>query len=240
LDLLLASSSKSHPHGYLQHLLDEIDDWLDGVERVVFVPWALADWDAYTTLARAAFADLGVEVVGVHESHDPAWHLGSCDAVFVGGGNTFRLLDELQRSGAVPTLKYRVASGELKYMGTSAGTNVACPTISTTNDMPIRWPAWGPGALGLVPFQINAHYLDADARSTHQGETRLERLDEFHEEHDVPVVALREHAWLRVGDRVRVGGSDHGRGPGLLLRRGHDPVELGHGDVLDAHHLAKK
>src|SRR6185295_14640441 len=125
----------------------------------------------------------------------------AAEAVSVGGGNTFRLLDTLQRSGLLGPLRLRVLAG-MPYVGASAGTNIAAPTIKTTNDMPIVQPA-SFEALDLLPFQINPHYLDADPASPHMGETREERLREYLEENQAPVVGLREGAWLdRDGARL--------------------------------------
>src|SRR5262249_19579645 len=117
----------------------------------------------------------------------------------------------------------------MPYMGSSAGTNIAAPTIRTTNDMPIVQPA-SFEALGLVPFQINPHYLDPDPKSTHMGETREQRLREFHEENEAPVVGLREGAWMRIeGDRAILGGARGAR----IFRRDEEPEERGTGDSLD-------
>lgn len=147
--------------------------------------------------------------------------------MFVGGGNTFRLLTELHDHGLVETIRHR-ARGGMPYMGTSAGSNVAAPTLKTTNDMPIVEPP-SFGALGLVPFQINPHYVDPDPSSRHMGETRDLRLAEFLEENDVPVVALREGAMLSLeGAVLHLLGSSGGK----LFRRGAQPAELGDGADL--------
>lgn len=241
-DLLLASSSRCHPGGHLDHLLDALHTWADGIDEVVFVPWARTDHDGYTATARASLGRLGVDVVGLHEAPDPVAAVAEADAVFVGGGNTFLLLDTLQRTGVLSVLADRARSGALRYLGTSAGTNVACPTIQTTNDMPVVWPADGPTAMGLVGFQVNAHFLDADPTSTHQGETRLDRLAEFHEHHDTPVLGLREHGWIRVTDHgAHVHGlASHDRAPATLVRPGEPPREVEGGTDLAAVGLAPR
>lgn len=233
-DLLLASSSRCHPGGHLDHLLDALGPWTEGIREVLFVPWARTDHDAYTATARDSLARVGVEVTGIHRAEDPVAAVGRADAVFVGGGNTFLLLDTLQRTGVLPVLADRARSGALRYLGTSAGTNVACPTIQTTNDMPVVWPADGPTGMGLVDVQVNAHFLDADPSTTHQGETRVERLAEFHEHHDTPVVGLREHGWLRVrGDEVVVEGlAPAPAAPAVLLTRDAPPRELPAGSPI--------
>jgi dipeptidase E len=145
--------------------------------------------------------------------------LAAAEAVFVGGGNTFRLLDRLQRTGLLGLVRERVLEG-MPYMGASAGTNIAAPTIRTTNDMPIVEPA-GFGAFGLVPFQINPHYLDAVPGSRHMGETREERLREYLEENGVPVLGLREGAWL-LREQAALTLRGH---TARVFRRGRDPEE---------------
>lgn len=234
-DLVLASSSRCHPGGYLDHLAPTLRDWAEDVSEVLFVPWAQVDHDGYTATARARLGELGLAVTGVHEHPDPIAAVHAASAVFVGGGNTFLLLDTLQRTGVLETLRDVMRRGSAKYLGTSAGSNVACPTIQTTNDMPVVWPAAGPGAAGLVDVQINAHYLDPDPASTHQGETRLQRLAEYHQHHTTPVVGLREHGWLRVrGDTATVEApSDVADAPAVLVRPDAPPRDLPAGTVLD-------
>jgi len=219
--LLLLSNSTNHGGGYLDHAMADIREWLGAARRLAFVPFALRDHAGYAARARARFAREGIEVTGVTADEAGCAVLEEAEYVFVGGGNTFRLLDLLQRSGALDVLRRRARAG-LPYLGASAGTNVATPTLKTTNDMPIVQPV-SFEALGLVPFQINAHYLDADPSTTHMGETREERLREFLEENDAVVIGLREGSWLQVsGDRGRL----RGPRPARLFRRGHDPVEL--------------
>lgn len=226
--LLLLSNSTNHGAGYLDHAMDAITSFLGPVRRLVFVPFALHDWAAYTARARERFARAGIEVEGATADAQASAALEKAEAVFVGGGNTFRLLDRLQRSRFLDILRRR-AMGGMPYLGASAGTNIAAPTIRTTNDMPIVQPA-GFSALGLVPFQINPHYVDADPSSRHMGETREERLREFLEENDTPVLALREGAWLRVeGDRAVLEGANGAR----LFGRAVEAEELATGAQLD-------
>ncbi|MFF0223631.1 dipeptidase PepE [Streptomyces sp. NPDC004629] len=228
MKLLLLSNSTAPGRGYLEHALDEILDALGTVRRLVFVPYALADHDAYTGKVAAALEPLGIEVTGVHTAADPVAAVREADAVFVGGGNSFRLLTALHTRGLVTAIRDRVADGAV-YLGSSAGTNMACPTVRTTNDMPIVQPPTFE-ALGLLPFQINPHYLDASPDSTHMGETRAERLEQFLEENDVPVVGLREGTWLRrADDRLTLGGTSAGA---VLFRRGETPEELAAGRDL--------
>ncbi|MCW0211911.1 MAG: dipeptidase PepE [Pseudonocardia sp.] len=224
--LLLLSNSTNHGSAMFAHAREALARFFDGRE-VLFVPYAAADHEAYAAKAVSAFAEAGVSATPLPVG-DPASAVQGCEAVFVGGGNSFRLLRELQRSGLTTAIPEAVAAGA-HYGGASAGTNMACPTLRTTNDMPIVEPA-GFAALGLLPFQINPHYLDPDPGSRHMGETRETRIAEFHEENDVPVLGLREGAWLlREQDRLTL----HGH-TARLFRRGAEPVEYGPGSDLGA------
>ncbi len=226
--LLLISNSTSHGSGYLDHCAEHFQTRLAGVQRVLFVPFALFDRDRYAATARARLEQMGFAVDALHRAADPREAVAEAEAIFVGGGNTFRLLDSLYRLGLIEAIRQRVASGT-PYIGTSAGSNVACLSIKTTNDMPIVQPP-SFDALGLVPFNINPHYLDPDPDSTHQGETREQRIREFHEENTPPVVALRESAMLHIeGNHVTF----HGNTGARLFQRGRDPVEHKDGDRLD-------
>jgi dipeptidase E len=218
--LLLVSNSTEAGRGYLEHCARAVQELFGARRRIAFVPWALADLDGYARKARERFAALGYELRSVHEARDPRQVLDACEGVFIGGGNTFRLLRALYVSGLFDALRERVPSG-LPYLGTSAGSNVATRSIRTTNDMPIVEPP-SFEALDFVPFQINPHFLDADPASTHMGETRETRIREFHEEHAEPVLGLREGAWLfRDGDRLALCGDTGAR----LFRRGMEPLE---------------
>jgi dipeptidase E len=227
-DLLLLSNSSVHGHGFLQHALDPIARFLDGRRTLHFVPFALAVHDGYTDMVREALASLGVDVVGLHSVDDPRAALESAEVVFVGGGNSFRLLRALQQHDLMDVIRRRVRAGALSYMGSSAGTNQACPTIRTTNDMPIVEPA-GFESFGLVPFQINPHYQDPDPGSRHMGETREKRIREFLEENDVPVLGIREGTWLRRRDH---GLTLHGESGAVLFRRDEDAVPFDDGADL--------
>jgi dipeptidase E len=228
--LLLISNSTLHGSGYLDHAADEIREVLAGVRHVLFFPYALHDRAGYAAKARQRFEALGFELTSIHERPDPVEAVNRAEAVFIGGGNTFRLLSALCATGTLPAIRERVAAG-MPYVGSSAGSNVACPTIMTTNDMPIVQPP-SFQALGLVPFQINPHYLDPDPGSRHMGETREERLRQFLEENATPVAALREGAMLQVaGERVVLRGSAGMR----VFRRDTAPTE--HLPVADVHGL---
>ena len=225
---MLFSNSTNHESGYLDHGMESIRLFLGPVTNMVFVPFALHDTEAYTEKVRRRLAPAGISVEGVTADAEGAARVAAAEAVFGGGGNSFRLLDCLQRSGILDVLRDRVDAG-LPYLGASAGTNVACPTIRTTNDMPIVQPP-SLDALGVVPFQINPHYIDSPPGSRHMGETRDTRRKEYLEENDLAVVALREGAWLRVeGPTLKLRGAPGGR----LFRRGRRVEELSDGAVLD-------
>ena len=228
LRLLLISNSTLHGSGYLDHAAAEICNFLGDLKRVLFVPFALQDRDAYAAQARARFAQMGYELNSIHLGNDPVRAIAEHDAIFIGGGNTFRLLKTLYEQNLLDQIRERVRAG-MPYIGSSAGSNVAAPTIKTTNDMPIVQPR-SFAALNLVTFQINPHYLDADPSSTHKGETREERIIQFLEENATPVVGLREGAMLRIEHgQTLLKGSTGAR----IFRRGLEPVETLPGAYLD-------
>lgn len=223
--LLLLSNSRAADGTYLAWPRNEIRTLLgEQFPSVLFVPYAAAPgtgaaYDAYTGRVRTVFADMGYAVVSVHECADPVQAVRGAAAIVVGGGNTFHLLAKLYCAGLVEVIAERVRAG-IPYVGWSAGSVIACPTISTTNDMPIIEPLTL-RALGLVPFQINAHYTDAHPPG-HQGETRAERIAEFLSvQPTMTVVGLREGSLLRVtGDDVRLVGTC-----ARLFRAGQPAVE---------------
>ena len=196
--LLLSTSRTFAAPRPLDHAMPAVRAFLEGVRELVFVPFALRDRAGYTARIAARLAEEGIRVRGLTPHGEGRRVLQDAEAVFVGGGNTFRLLKAMQDADLLDPLGERVRAG-LRYMGASAGSNLAGPTIMTTNDMPIVQPA-GFLALGLVPFQINPHYVDPDPASRHMGETREERLREYLEENDRVVVGLREGSWLEVED----------------------------------------
>ena len=226
--LLLISNSTLHGSGFLDHAEAELRDFLGPIERVLFVPFALHDRDGYAQKARERFARMGYALDSIHEISDKQQAVRDAQSIFIGGGNTFRLLTALYDFDLLSLIRERVENG-MPYIGSSAGSNVAAPTIKTTNDMPIVEPP-SFNALGLVSFQINPHYLDPDPSSTHMGETREERLLQYLEDNDVPVVGLREGAMLRIEEGVTLlKGSTGAR----IFRKGQEPLEVLPGAVLD-------
>jgi dipeptidase E len=208
-----------HAGGDISSAGDEILEHFHGARRAAMVPWAMKDPDRAVTRFNDRFAGRGFEVTGLHTVPNPAASLAEADAIVVSGGNSFRL--DTVRSAIV---------GGVPYFGASAGANVACPTIRTTNDMPIVQPP-SFAAFGLVPFQINPHYIDPPPPEARIGETREERLEEFLEENQVTVVALREESWLVVSSNTM---SLHGTGGALLFRRGSPPEPIAGGADLSA------
>ena len=219
-NVLLISNSTVYGRGYLDHVESEIKSFLGSARRVLFFPFALHDRDAYTATARRRFDAMGYSLESAHETAVPQKAVEETDAIFIGGGNTFRLLKALEDLDVLEAIRHKVSRGA-PYIGSSAGSNVAGPTIKTTKDMPIVQPC-SFDSLGLVSFQISPHYLDPDPNSTHMGETQEERILQFPEENDTPVVGIREGAWLLCDDgTITLKGQTGAR----IFRRGHVPVE---------------
>jgi dipeptidase E len=226
--LLLISNSTLYGSGFLDHAESEVRNFLGSIERVLFVPFALYDRDGYAEKARERLERMGYSVDSLHAAQDKQQTVREAEAIFIGGGNTFRLLKTLYDFDLVSLIRERVEGG-MPYMGSSAGSNVAAPTIRTTNDMPIVEPP-SFDALRLVSFQINPHYLDPDPNSKHMGETREERLLQYLEENETPVVGLREGAMIHVASGVTtLKGSTGAR----IFRRGKEPLEVEPGTILD-------
>ncbi|GAB5465274.1 MAG: dipeptidase PepE [Candidatus Kapaibacteriales bacterium] len=201
MNLLLASTSTVHGNPYLGYFDGALEEFFSGVKELIFIPYARPGGithDEYTQKAAERFLELGIKTKGLHEYDDVQSAIENAEAIFTGGGNTFVLVDKLYEMMLHNTIKKSVEGG-CKYMGTSAGTNIAGITINNTNDMPIVYP---PGFLGLdlVPFNFNPHYLDPDPTSTHKGETRETRIKEFHSKSDIPVLGIREGTWIEGND----------------------------------------
>lgn len=226
--VLLISNSTLYGSGYLDHAEKEIRDFMGNVARVLFVPFALYDRDAYSSMARKRFKAMGYELDSIHTASDPQRAVNDTEAIFIGGGNTFRLLKALYDFDLLQTIRQRVEKG-MPYIGSSAGAIVAGLTLKTTKDMPIVEPP-SFDALDLVPFQISPHYLDPDPNSTHMGETQEERILQFLEENDAPVVGMREGAMVRAehGSAILKGSSG-----ARIFRKGQEPVETLPGEKLD-------
>ena len=221
--ILLASTSTVYGGTYLSYLQDELIDFFTGIDEILFVPYARPSGithDEYTQIAQQFFNRIGKSIVGLHTFADPKKAIRQAKAIFTGGGNTFVLVNQLYGLEVMDVLREAVENGTL-YMGTSAGSNIAGQTMQTTNDMPIVYPP-SFKTLGLVPFNINPHYLDPDPQSKHKGETRETRIKEFHVFNDTPVIGLREGSWLRVEDeKVSLKGDLTAR----IFLKGQEPYE---------------
>ena len=222
--LLLLSNSTNYGSGFLEHATGTIRDFLGtAVSEILFIPFAgvRVDANAFTEKVRDRLGPLGYKVTGIHTARDQAGAVRAAAAIAVGGGNTFHLLETMAHKGLLGPIRERVRAG-VPFIGWSAGANVACPTIRTTNDMPIVEPPTL-DALGFLPFQINPHYTDA-RMPDHSGETRAERLLEFIEVNpDVPVLGLREGSILRVeGPVMTLLGDKSAR----VFRKGRDPEDV--------------
>lgn len=229
-NVLLASTSTLYGEEYLDYLLPELSGFFAGVSEIVFIPFARPggiSHDDYTEKVRETFATIGIKVCGLHTFSEPEQAIAEAKGFFTGGGNTFLLVQQLHNSNLMQVLKQRVESG-IPYLGTSAGSNIGGLNMKNTNDMPIVYPS-DFTTMGLVPFNINAHYLDPDPASTHNGETRETRIKEFHVFNDTPVVGLREGSWVRVKDSlVTTEGSRSSR----IFLAGMAPYELESGSQL--------
>ncbi len=225
--ILLISNSTVCGRGYLDHVEEEIKNFLGKIDNMIFFPFALHDRDAYSAKAAERFSAMGYALKSAHRVRDPKKSIEETNAVFIGGGNTFRLLKALQDLDLLDPIRRKIKDGA-PYIGTSAGSNVAGPTIKTTKDMPIVQPR-SFDSLGLVPFQISPHFQDPDPNSTHMGETQEERILQFLEENETPVVGIREGAWLLCeSGAVTLKGQTGAR----IFRRGKAPVEAKQGDNI--------
>jgi dipeptidase E len=226
--VLLISNSTLYGSGYLDHAESEIRSFLSDVKTVLFVPYALYDREAYASMARKRFEKMGYALESIHTANNPQQAVNNAESIFIGGGNTFRLLKALYDADVLEPIRQRVAEG-MPYVGSSAGSNVAGPTIKTTKDMPIVQPP-SFDALGLVTFQISPHFQDPDANSTHMGETQEERILQFLEENDTTVAGLREGAIVRLEHgSYTLKGSSGAR----IFRKGQEPVEVKPEDNLN-------
>lgn len=208
-NMIIASTSTLHESGYLAYLMEELTVFFKDIDTVLFIPYARPGGithDEYTQKASNAFSEISKQVKGLHEFDNPQEAIKQAKAIFVGGGNTFVLVNQLYKYHLIAPLQESIHNGT-PYLGTSAGSNICGLTINTTNDMPIVYPP-SFKTLASVPFNINPHYLDPDINSKHMGETRETRIKEFHAFNSQPVVGLREGSWLTVtGDQILLKGA---------------------------------
>ena len=208
-NLIIASTSTLHQGSYLDYLLPELEVLYSETEEVLFIPYARPggiSHDQYTVKAAEAFKKINKKVVGIHTFTNPVAAIKNAKAIFTGGGNTFVLVKALHELGVMQPLREVIFDGT-PYLGTSAGSNICGPTMMTTNDMPIVYPP-SFKTLGVIPFNLNPHYVDPDPNSKHMGETRETRIKEFHTQNTIPVLGLREGSWLRVqGEEIVLEGT---------------------------------
>ena len=185
------------------HLMKEN---FEGCKKVIFIPYASRDYDEYTNSVKEMFSHLEFEIIGIHELNNPLVELEKMEGIYVGGGNTFSLVQKLHEKEILEVIRRKVLENGIPYAGVSAGANVACPTMQTTNDMPIDLvPSFE--TFDIVPFQINPHYhpggiwwKENNELREHFGETRKRRIEEFHNYNDTPVIGLYEGSFLICDD----------------------------------------
>jgi dipeptidase E len=230
MNVLLASTSTLYGGNYLEYLTTEIAELFAGIDEIIFIPFARPggiSHEDYTSNARNFFSQLNIKVKGLHEFEDKVGAINTGKGFFTGGGNTFLLVKTLHEENLMNILKENVEKGK-PYMGSSAGSNIGGLNIKTTNDMPIVYPP-SFETMGLVPFNINPHYLDANPDLKHNGETRETRIKEFLTQNDTKVVGLREGNWIRrIGNQITVEGSQLTR----IFEKDKEPYEIEAGTEL--------
>jgi dipeptidase E len=229
-NLIIASTSTLHGGDYLDYLLPELESHFGHCKTVLFIPYARPggiSHEDYTNKVKTAFAKINIAIKGLHEFENPIEAIRTAEGIFTGGGNTFLLVTQLYKYNIMEILAEAVKNG-IPYLGTSAGSNITGLTMQTTNDMPIIYPP-SFRTLGLIPFNLNPHYLDADLQSKHMGETRETRIMEFHQFNTLPVLGLREGSWLEVkGEKIILKGGL----PARLFMQNQAPKELESGSDL--------
>ena len=202
-NLIVASTSTIYGKKYLEYLEEALVILFQNTSEILFVPYARPGGithDAYTNIAAKAFKNLGKQVRGIHTYENPIAAIENAKGIFTGGGNTFLLVQQLYKNKIMATMRAALLAGT-PYLGTSAGSNICGVTMQNTNDMPIVYPP-SFKTMGVIPCNVNAHYLDPDPTGTHMGETRETRIKEYHTQNTVPVVGLREGSWLVVQDET--------------------------------------
>lgn len=223
-NLLLASTSTLHGSDYLEYLLPELQLHFKNCKTVLFIPYARPNGishEEYTQKTALAFAKINITIKGLHEFEDPAVAIQEAEGIFTGGGNTFLLVNQLYYHKIMTILKETLEKGT-PYLGTSAGSNIGGLSMQTTNDMPIIYPP-SFQTLGLIPFNLNVHFLDKDEQSTHMGESRETRINEFHQFNNFPVLGLKEGSWLEVKKETII---LKGNLSAKLFRKNFSPTEI--------------
>ena len=230
-NILIASTSTLANENYLEYLLPELTTHFKDCDTILFIPYARPggiSHQEYTSMVGLAFAKINKKVIGIHQFEDAAEAIKNAEGIFTGGGNTFVLVSQLYKNNVIEILSEVIKNGT-PYLGTSAGSNICGLSMQTTNDMPIVYPP-SFKTLGLIPFNLNPHYLDPDTSSKHMGETRETRIKEYHAFNTVPVLGLREGSWLDVkGESITLKGNLKAR----LFRQNQIPEELETGTDLN-------
>ena len=230
MNIILASTSTLFGGNYLEYLSNEITELFHGIDEIIFIPFARPggiSHDDYTQKAREFFATINIKVKGLHEFEDQKEALNQAKGFFTGGGNTFLLVKELHEKNLMQLLKENIEQGK-SYLGCSAGSNIGGLNMKTTNDMPIVYPP-SFDTMGLVPFNLNPHYLDPNPELKHNGETRETRIKEFLTQNETKVAGLREGNWIRkIGDQITVEGIELTR----IFENGKEPYEIEPGTAL--------
>lgn len=231
MNILLASTSTLFGEQYLSYLKSTIVDLFKGIDEIIFIPFARPSGishEAYTKKAAEFFSTININIKGLHEFEDKALAVADAKGFFTGGGNTFLLVKTLHELGLMNILKQSIRENGKPYLGCSAGSNIGGINMKTTNDMPIVYPS-SFDCMGLVPFNINPHYLDPQPEIKHNGETRETRILEFLTQNDIKVIGLREGNWIRrIGDKITVQGTELTR----IFERGKEPYEIEAGSIL--------
>ena len=230
MNVLLASTSTLFGGEYLEYLKEELIDLYKGIDEIIFIPFARPggiSHDDYTSKAQSFFETINIKVKGLHEFDNKIEALHSAKGYFTGGGNTFLLVKTLHEENLMSVLKQNIETGKA-YLGCSAGSNIGGQNMKTTNDMPIVYPP-SFECMGLVPFNLNPHYLDPNPDLKHNGETRETRIKEFLMQNDTKVVGLREGNWIRrIGNKITVEGNELTR----IFEKGIEPYEIEAGSEL--------
>ncbi len=229
-NILLASTSTVYGSGFLDYLLPELHNHFRDCKTLLFIPYARSGgmtYEEYTAKVALVFAKINITVTGIHEFENPVAAVQNAEAIFTGGGNTFVLVSQLYKNQVMEVLAEKLKTGT-PYLGTSAGSNIAGLTIQTTNDMPIVYPP-SFETLGMIPFNLNPHFIDSEGLDTYMGETREARINEFHTFNSIPVLGLREGSWLDIkGETITLKGNLKAR----LFRQNQKPEELESGSDL--------
>ncbi|MDC1312913.1 dipeptidase PepE [Flavobacteriaceae bacterium] len=228
--LIIASTSTIYKGTYLEYLKEEVILLFKDATDILFLPYARPggiSHESYTKMAAKVFKTFGKNLRGIHTFKNPIQAIEQTQGIFTGGGNTFLLVKQLHDNKLLAPIRKAIVDGA-PYLGTSAGSNICGITMQNTNDMPIVYPP-SLNTLGVIPFNINAHYMDPDPKTTHMGESRATRIKEYHTQNTTAVVGLPEGSWLEViGDTITLKGNHSAR----IFEKGKEPYLLETGAIL--------